>query len=56
MNDDDNKDPFLKDKDDVVDADLIDGEADLIEDDILDEDIVEPDEEEDEAPLWEEEE
>ena len=55
MNDDDNKDPFLKEKDEV-DADLIEGEVDVLDEDILDEDIVEPEDEDDETPLWEEEE
>ncbi len=55
MNDDDIKDPFAKDKDEVEDD--VEAEIDLgDDDDVLGEDILDAEEEDDEAPLWEEEE
>ncbi|MEI8338129.1 MAG: hypothetical protein WCF92_03215 [bacterium] len=55
MNDDDIKDPFLKEKEEVEDP--VEGEIDLGEDDdVLGEEILDAEAEEDEAPLWEEEE
>ncbi|MFA6463895.1 MAG: hypothetical protein WCV55_02730 [Candidatus Paceibacterota bacterium] len=55
MNDDDIKDPFLKEKEGAEDD--ADAEVDLGEDDdVLGEEILDAEEEEDEAPLWEEEE
>lgn len=58
MNDDDNKDPFLKEKDEV-DVDLIDGEVDVLDDDLSEDDSLTAagdDDGDDDAPLWEEEE
>ena len=57
MNDDDIKDPFLKEKDEAEEEDDVDAEIDLgDDDDVLGEDILDAEEEDDEAPLWEEEE
>ncbi len=55
---DDDKDPFVKDTDDKeIDDDLIAGEVDILDDDILGEDITETvEDDDDETPLWEEEE